>query len=322
MPIRDFFENFLPWDTRYALIPSQVQQVWRKAQVPFTPRSYTFWRVQPYLDPTYTAPMIDLIRGKLPPRYRYRHFTIAKRDGTRREIAEPGIDLKAMQGRILAHFLTRMPHRAAVGYRKGYSTADHAWAHAGAALIITADVADFFPSTTRYRVRQFWRGVTFMRQPLHDDEVMLLTNLTTYRGALPQGAPTSPALSNLVNAPMDERLYHLTMQSGGTYTRYADDLAFSWRGRTRPPADFEATVRRILREYGYRLHPRKGWNAYQRADEPVITGAQLTRGGGVDVPPEVQHIMDRLARSRDPYDADRLHGYEGYRAMLRDHPRR
>lgn len=320
--MRDFWEMVLPYHVRYQLLSPQVQQMWLAIQ----PHRNVYdpsrqLRVAYHIGDPYQQPFDALLRGELPPRYRYRHFTIAKKDGTRRHLAEPGIDLKAMQHTILAQFLEEeRPHPAAIGYRKGLSIADHAWAHAGARTVVTADIQDFFPSTTRYRVRQFWRRFTHWRlypPTLNDNEVQLLTNLTTYLGALPQGAPTSPALSNVVNRELDARLHRLATESGGHYTRYADDLVFSWQTRPRPPTDFAFVVRRTLREHGYRLHPRKGWGVFSRADEPEITGVVLTRDGGVDVPRAMRRLMDELARSDDLYDRARLAGYRGYRQMVR-----
>ncbi len=319
----DFFANFLTYPQRNALFHYPLQQMWANIQ----PRRYEYiqdplYRLRYLLTTGYSrqVPYDALLRGKLPPRYRYRHFTTPKKDGTRRKLAEPGVDLKAMQHTILANLLASdIPHQATVGYRKGMSVADHAWPHAGARTIITADIQDFFPSTKRYRVRQYWHSYVnryWHPQELNDHEVQLLTNLTTYLGALPQGAPTSPALSNLVNKAMDARLYNIAAHSGGRYTRYADDIVFSWRLQTRPPSDFEGTVRRVLREYGYRLHPRKGWHVWSRTDEPEFTGVVLTAGGGVDVPPSMRRLMEGLAASDDPYDWHRLQGYKGYRQMV------
>lgn len=254
--------------------------------------------------------------GPLPPRFRYRHFAVPKKDGSRREIVEPGTDLKAVQRRILKLFLEkRRPHPSALGFRRKTSIAHHAWAHAGAAIIITGDIEDFFPSTTRQRVKAWWHAQNYSTL-----EVRLLTSLTTYLGALPQGAPTSPALSNLVNSEMDSSLERRLRASGGTYTRYGDDLAFSWPEYASPPADFEQAVRSILRQYGYRLHPAKGWHVWNRRDEPEITGLILKRSGGVDIPKSMQRIMHVLGRSSDPDDAQRLAGYRGYRSMVVHRP--
>lgn len=251
--------------------------------------------------------------GPLPARYRYRHFTVPKQDGTRREIVEPGPNLKAIQRRILQLYLnTLKPHPAALGFRRKKSIADHARAHAGAALIITADIQDFFPNTNRQRIKTFWR-----QQGFSTLEVRLLTALTTYRGALPQGAPTSPPLSNLVNYELDAALDRRVKQSGGTYTRYADDMVFSWPDLAYPPADFEQTVRALLREVGYSLHPRKGWRVWVRRDEPQVTGVVLKCDGSVDIPDSMRRIMRELARSDNPDDRARLAGYQGYQSMIR-----
>jgi len=259
-------------------------------------------------------PVYRLIEpGPLPPYYRYRHFTVPKKDGSPREIVEPGPNLKAAQRRILQLYLNNLkPHPAALGFRRKKSIADHARAHAGAARIITADIEDFFPNTSRQRIKSFWR-----QQGFSTLEVRLLTALTTYRGALPQGAPTSPPLSNLVNYELDAALDRRVKQSGGTYTRYADDMVFSWPDLANPPADFEQTVRALLREVGYSLHPRKGWHVWVRRDEPQVTGVVLKRDGNVDIPDSMRRIMRELARSDNPDDQARLAGYQGYESMIR-----
>jgi len=170
--------------------------------------------------------------GPLPRRFRYRHFTVAKKDGSARLIVAPGPDLMTVQRKILKQFLSKpKPHPAALGFRRKKSIADHAWAHAGAAIIITADIEDFFPSTTRQRVKKFWHD-----QGYSTLETRLLTSLTTYLGRLPQGAPTSPALSNLVNAELDAAIERRVRQSGGKYTRYSDDMVLAGLLATaRPP---------------------------------------------------------------------------------------
>jgi RNA-directed DNA polymerase len=217
-------------------------------------------------------------------------------------------------GTAARSFGTEQPHPAAVAYQKGKSTANHVWAHAGAEVVITADVRDFFPNTRTDRVEAWWR------ERVDGDTARLLTVLTTDRGGLPQGAPTSPALSNLVNFELDARLARRAAAAGARYTRYCDDLAFSWPVGSAPLADFERGVRAVLHEFGYSLHPEKGWRVYQRGDEPEVTGAILTRSGGVRLPDRLRRAMRTLARSADPRDAQRLEGYQGYAAMVTEPP--
>jgi hypothetical protein len=247
----------------------------------------------------------------LSPHFHYRHYRKPKKGGGWREIAEPDAALKRVQQEVLVRYLNaEAPHPAAVAYRKGSSTADHVWAHAGAEVVVTADVRDFFPSTRAARVEDWWR------RREDDATARLLTRLTTLHGGLPQGAPTSPALSNLVNRELDERLARRAQAAGAHYTRYCDDLAFSWPSGWGPPADFEAGVRAALHEFGYELHPEKGWCVHRRRDEPEITGVILTRRGGVRLPERIRRVMQVLARSAGERAARRLEGYQAYAAMV------
>lgn len=252
-----------------------------------------------------------LTTGTLEPHFRYRRFHRAKRAGGRRTIAEPDAKLKKLQHEIVRRYLSgEQAHPAAMAYQAGRSTADHVWTHAGAEIIVLADIQDFFPSTQAFRVEQWWR------ERVDDETARVLTILTTDRDGLPQGAPTSPGLSNFVNRDLDTRLANLATLAGARYSRYCDDLAFSWPVAAGPPAGFEAQVRALLHEFGYQLHPHKGWRVYHRDEEPEITGAILTRRGGVRLPLRIRDILRKLARSRDPHDRDRRAGYSGYAQMI------
>lgn len=256
-------------------------------------------------------------RGTLEPHFRYHRFHRRKRDGGRREICEPDARLKGLQHKLINRYLAaEQPHPAAVAYRAGKSTADHIWNHAGAAIVVTADIQDFFPNTRAERVEDWWR------ERVDADAARLLTLLTTDRGGLPQGAPTSPALSNVVNRDLDTRLAQRAAVAGARYSRYCDDIAFSWPLAVGVPSGFEPGVRGVLHEYGYNLHPTKGWCVYDRRDEPEITGAVLTRGGGVRLPERVRAVMRELARSSDPRAEQRLNGYAGYERMVTRSPGR
>jgi hypothetical protein len=251
----------------------------------------------------------------LHPHFHYRHFTKPKKDGGLRPIVEPDVKLKRVQREIIArYFRAEQAHPAAVAYRKKKSIADHIWPHAGAEILIAADVEDFFPSTRAERVEDWWR------ERDSDGLARLLTLLTTYQGGLPQGAPTSPGLSNFLNRELDERLALRSRAAGAHYTRYCDDMVFSWRAGQGPPSDFESGVRATLGAFGYQLHPKKGWRVYQRRDEPEITGVILTRRGSVRLPDHLRQAMASLEESDDPHDAERLAGYLGYEAMVQKRP--
>lgn len=254
--------------------------------------------------------------GSLHPHFHYRHYCKPKKDGRRRDIVEPDVKLKHLQRTIVARlFRSEQPHPAAIAYRKKRSIAHHVWPHVGADILVTADVADFFPSTRRERVEDWWE------QRVESRLARVLTLLTTYRGGLPQGAPTSPDLSNFLNRDLDEGLARRAHAASARYTRYCDDMVFSWPVGSGPPSDFENGVRAALHEVGYTLHPKKGWCLHRRQDEPEITGLILTRQGGVRLPERLRQAMQSAKRSDDPRDSARLAGYRGYEAMVRKRPK-
>lgn len=311
------------WDQmvgrRYRHWPTQLQTDFSSLQrdVQSLHHNLQYWRILGYGQEDQAITLHLLNTETLEPYFQYRHFRKPKRSGGWRELAEPDPQLKQLQQHILKRWLEPADvHPAAVGFRRKYSIADHVWPHVGANFIITADIQDFFPSTSAYRVQQWWKS----QFPFSDDAARVMRVLTTYRDSLPQGAPTSPALSNVINLEMDRRIAERVRRSGGTYTRYCDDMVFSWPGHKRPPSDFERAVRSILREMGYQLHPEKGWCVYQRRDEPEITGVILSKHGDVRVPEEIVKIIRELEAENKPEDHDRLAGYRAYRRMIEHRP--
>ena len=126
-------------------------------------------------------------------------------------------------------------HDACHGFVPGRSTVTNARPHVGAALVVKLDIRDFFPTVHYRRVVGLFEHLGYS-----NDVAKTLAGLTTYRpklpsgevlwpGVLPQGAPTSPALANLVCRRLDRRLDRLAAKYKAKYTRYADDLTFSFR---------------------------------------------------------------------------------------------
>jgi RNA-directed DNA polymerase len=258
-----------------------------------------------------------LAARSLRPHFHYRHFTLPKKDGGRRSIHEPDIALKRIQREIVSRlFSAEICHPAATAFQHEKSIADHVWAHAGAEVLVTADVRDFFPNTRAGRVEEWWR------ERIDGRSAQLLTLLTTYQDSIPQGAPTSPGLSNFLNRGLDDRLARRATAARAQYTRYCDDMVFSWHLGQGPPSDFAQGVRGTLGEFGYTLHPTKGWRVHHRRDEPEITGVILTRSGRVRLRDDMRRVMASLAQSPDPQDANRLAGYLAFEAMVTGRPKR
>ncbi|MDN5278894.1 MAG: RNA-directed polymerase [Clostridiales bacterium] len=184
----------------------------------------------------------------------YREFSLAKRSGGSRRIFSPSESLKAIQNRIKDRLLGHLgSHKSCRGFESGESIVTNALSHVDKAVIIKIDVRDFFHSTTSERIECYFRKIGWNKE-----SAKLLTQLTTYNGFLPQGAPTSPRLSNLVNYRLDARLDGLAKSLDADYTRYADDMTFSLSADD--PVKIQlilSSTRKILLEYGYRPNKKK-----------------------------------------------------------------
>ncbi len=180
----------------------------------------------------------------------YRYRVLTKKLGQIRLIEAPKPRLKAIQRQILEGVLDPIPpHDAAHGFRQGRSIRSFAAPHVGQDVVLKIDLQDFFPSIAAPRVRAVFIAAGYP-ESVADSLAGLCTNRTPddvwqnvdWRGHgptthdprrayelphLPQGAPTSPALANLCAFRLDSRLEGLARSAGATYTRYADDLAFS-----------------------------------------------------------------------------------------------
>jgi len=154
---------------------------------------------------------------------RYYSYAIPKRDGSDRVINAPHPELKSVQRALLDNLLGFAPLSAsAEGFRRDRSILTNGQRHIGKKVVVKLDVKDFFPSITAERIFGLFLSMGYPRSV-----AKLLTGLTTYKGALPTGAPTSPVLSNLVCRRLDKRLSGVGGKMGFDYSRYADDLTFS-----------------------------------------------------------------------------------------------
>lgn len=245
----------------------------------------------------------------------YRPATVTKPDGRQRRILAPSTELKALQKALLKNYLGRLAiHPAATAFHPKASIVANARKHINQAVVVTVDLTDFFESTTAERVRAF-----FVKEGWQGAALETLMRLCVYRGGLPQGAPTSPCLSNLVNFEMDQTLTDLARLSGARYTRYGDDLTFSWRLAT-VPGDFIARATDVFEQYGYEVQLRKGWKVQRAESAPQVTGVVLEQGGHLRAATNARWQIWKLRWQwwwhRDKQTEARLRGYEGYLKMF------
>jgi len=153
----------------------------------------------------------------------YRIYTVGKVGGGLREIQAPRRFLKIIQTWINEYICTKAsPPECVTGFVRGRSIFDNARVHAGGGNLMVVDIEDFFPSITFEKVERVFASFGFPPGVARQ-----LAALCCLHNRLPQGAPTSPAIANLVCKPLDEKLLELAKDWGAKYSRYADDLSFS-----------------------------------------------------------------------------------------------
>jgi len=216
----------------------------------------------------------------------YHTFTIPKATGGVREIAAPRPQLKRVQRIILDKVLSRVPvHEAAHGFVRGRSTVSNAAAHVGQDIILKFDLKNFFPSVGYWRVMGLYAQLGYSPGNLRintDDRshavAPILARLSVYAkdpeeyggGYAPQGAPTSPAICNLVCRGLDARLSALVAAIGGRYTRYADDMTISFRGEP-PIGRLRWWVQEVCRQEGFAINHKK-FRVIRRSQRQQVTG--------------------------------------------------
>ncbi len=246
----------------------------------------------------------------------YREFVLPKRGGGTRRIAAPQDPLKRVQRRILRRLLARLPaHPCATGFEQGYSVVSNAVPHARKAVVVRMDVREFFAATTAAKVRRLFVAIGWSGAAAD-----LLVRLTTHKGGLPQGAPTSPRLSNLCNRRLDARLQALAALLGADYTRYADDITISLAtdDRTAVHGLIRAT-KLVLRDEGYELHTRRKLHVRRRHEQQRVTG--LVVNDGVRLPRATRRLLrsveHRVGSGKAPtLTAAQIQGYRSWRSMV------
>ena len=268
----------------------------------------------------------------------YTPFEIPKRDGGKRMIWAPRPKLKRAQHWILANILAQLPvHGAAHGFLQERSILTNARVHVNSKRLIRMDMKDFFPTITFPRVKGVFRKAGYREQTatllallcteapreIHKVKEKIYYVAVGER-CLPQGAPTSPALSNIVSLNLDRRLQGLCNARGWRYTRYADDMCFSLSDKKTVPqvGYLLGAVKRIVEEEGFILNETKTWVA-RKGGRQAVTGL-LTNGPGN---PRVSRELKRNLRAalhnlksgkglKEEQSIHQLIGYASFIAMV------
>lgn len=240
---------------------------------------------------------------------RYRSFEIPKKTGGLRQICAPCGNLKWFQvclNELFKAIYTPSPY--AMGFTLGKSIVDNARMHTNQNYVFNIDLEDFFPSIDQSRV---WKRLQLTPFNFNAEIASVIAGLCSMRYirhteegslgvcyVLPQGAPTSPLLTNAICDTLDRRLHGLAKRFGLHYSRYADDITFSSMHNVyQPGSNFRKELDRIISEQHFRINKKKTrLNHCSKRQE--VTG--LTVGRKINVPRKyvkdiraILHIWDK-----------------------------
>ena len=181
----------------------------------------------------------------------YRKAKLPKKSGGFRNLSVPDEVLKSIQKQIAEVLLIHSPtSRYAKAYRFGSSTLRNAKHHVGKQIVLKLDILHFFDSIRYSTVKDKVFPEEIYAEPLR----ILLTMLCYYKDALPQGAPSSPTITNIILYEFDEQMGQWFRDRGIAYTRYCDDMTFSGDFE---PSEVIGYVRLELKKMGFLLNEQK-----------------------------------------------------------------
>ncbi len=201
----------------------------------------------------------------LPTTKKYKVFTVPKKSGEPRQISAPASPIKLIQ-RKLVQVLESVyqPKIATYGFVKGRDIIKNARLHKKRRYVLNIDLENFFPTIHFGRVRGM-----FMKNPynLSDEVSTILAQICCHNSVLPQGAPTSPIISNMICARLDAKLKQLAKEHYCTYSRYADDITFSTNRSKFPSAlaylsdigqiEVGGELSSLIEENGFKVNSKK-----------------------------------------------------------------
>ncbi|MCP4499925.1 MAG: RNA-directed DNA polymerase [Deltaproteobacteria bacterium] len=227
--------------------------------------------------------------------HHYRRFDVPKKTGGVRSISAPMPKLKSVQRKIVDDMLQDVPLRvSAHGFRRAHSIVSNARPHVAKAIVINMDMKDFFPTVTFPRVRGLFHALGYS-MPVSTLLGLLCTELPVQEvqldgqnyfvkkgeRVLPQGAPSSPALTNLLCRRLDSNLERVAAEGGFVYTRYADDLTFSTDNKDADVSGLFNGVAKKVKAEGFWLHPDKT-RVMRAGRHQEVTGVVVNDKLGVD----------------------------------------
>lgn len=243
----------------------------------------------------------------------YSTFHVPKKNGSVREINAPSNKMKNIQKWILHHILYKLDSGSySHGFVPSKSIVSNAKVHVNQDLVLGIDIKDFFPSVDFESVYFVFKSAGYTKKIS-----WLLASLCTYNEQLPQGAPTSPMIANLVALKLDSKIAKYCSRWGYNYSRYADDITIS--GSSRLPMRKQKLIK-IIEQNGFDVNKDKT-RMFSRGSRQVVTG--LVVNDKVSLGKKKKRVLRALVhnvlvngpvaenRSNDPFFRERLFGHLG-----------
>jgi len=220
----------------------------------------------------------------IPENKKYVIFEIAKQNGKKREIQAPIYEIKLLQQKILVLLrLTYIPKHCVHGYVKGRSVLSNAKSHIGKPYLLNLDLEVFFKSIHFGRILGLFQSPPFN---FPDKISAYLAQLCSFSGFLPQGAPTSPIIANMIAYSLDKSLMEIAKDNKFNYTRYSDDLTFSTMDRKigtelmNSDSDLRKLISKTIRDSGFRVNRTK-IRCADKFDHQEVTGIVVNKKANI-----------------------------------------
>ncbi len=197
----------------------------------------------------------------------YRNFRVKKKNGTYRYINEPLNQLFTIQKEFSHFFLiNRANNYHSHGFELNKSIITNADKHTNKKIVLNIDLEDFFSNISTPRISK----LLLDKFNVSELEAIKIANLLTYKNSLPQGSPSSPILSNLICEQLDDELDKYCKQFNITYTRYADDMSFSFNFNKLPIIQVKNIIL-IIEQNNFKINKKK-YRYYYRNARQLVTG--------------------------------------------------
>lgn len=243
----------------------------------------------------------------------YKSFSIPKRNGNIREIHSPKSSLRVVQCWILRNILEKIPlSETAMGFRKGteYGIKNNAERHCQMIYVLRMDIENFFPTIRRKMVYPIFKELGYSQFISN-----VFTNYCMLNNFLPQGASTSPYISNIVFKKIDQSIIMLCDNADVIYTRYADDIILSCNNKS-TLLETTTKITSIVQENGFQVN-RKKTILMSPAQQKMVTGL-IINSGQVKVKRKLRRNVRAMIYTELTKDGFLSNVTKGYLAFIKD----